>query len=105
MRKILKSKLLFFVLGALIFGSISAVFAYTYASSEIGFTSIDTTWEVENVNEAINYLHSPLKKYGTLSFLFQIATWDTSGTNHRGFLPIPSNYKSYKITAVDNQNS
>ncbi len=58
MRKMLESRTFFFVLGALIFGSISAVLAYDYVSSSFSFTPDDEEWPVENVTEALDDLYS-----------------------------------------------
>ncbi len=57
MKKMLKSRIFFFILGALMFSMISAVLAYDYASINLGFTSNDTEWNVQNVSQALNDLN------------------------------------------------
>ena len=67
MKKILKSRLLFFLLGAVIFSS-ATVFAYSILAPDVGFTPTDSTWKKEdgqsitNVEEAINELHSKMSR-------------------------------------------
>ena len=59
MKKLLKSRLFFFILGAVIFSTVS-VFAYSYLAGDIGFTPTDTSWkkqgggDITNVEEALN---------------------------------------------------
>ena len=57
MKKIFKSRVFAFVLGALLFGSIGVVSAYTILANDIGYTPSDTTWEVDNVKDAIDELY------------------------------------------------
>ena len=58
MKRILNSKLFFFILGALVFGTVSAVFAYSYTADQIGFTPIDTNWNVDNNKAALDWLYN-----------------------------------------------
>ena len=68
MKKVLKSNVFAFILGALIFGGIGAVSAYAILASDIGFTPKDSTWkksdgtDITNVKDAIDelYLNSNL---------------------------------------------
>ena len=53
----MKKGIIGFVLGALIFGSIGVVSAYTILANDIGYTPKDTTWEVDNVKDAIDELY------------------------------------------------
>ena len=57
MKKIFKSRLFFFILGALIFGSISVVLAYSYFAQDVGFTPTDSEWNVEDSKEALDDLY------------------------------------------------
>ena len=43
------------------FISISAVFAYSYIASDVGYTPVDTSWDVDNVSEAIDDLRGMSK--------------------------------------------
>ena len=55
--KVLKNPIFTFILGAIIFGSITGVIAYN-VSANIEFTPDDQDWEVENVQGALNDLYS-----------------------------------------------
>ena len=64
MKKIFKKSNIFsFLLGALIFSSITAVSAYTILANDIGYTPEDTTWkksngkDITNVKDAIDELY------------------------------------------------
>ena len=54
----MKKGIIGFVLGALIFGGIGVVSAYTIFANDIGYTPKDTTWEVDNVKDAIDDLYT-----------------------------------------------
>ena len=56
--KIIKNPIFTFILGAIIFSSITGVIAYNLTSDKIGFEPDDEDWNVENVEEAINDLYS-----------------------------------------------
>lgn len=64
MKKIIKNNIFGFILGAIIFGSIVGVSAYTIYANNIGYTPSDTTWkkangeDITNVEEAINELYA-----------------------------------------------
>ena len=62
MKRIIKNPLLTFILGALIFGSIGVVSAYTIFANDIGYTPKDTSWEVDNVKDAIDDLYIEASK-------------------------------------------
>ena len=54
----MKKNILSFILGAIIFGSISVVSAYTLLASNTGYTPSDETWDVDNVKDALDNLHT-----------------------------------------------
>ena len=56
MKKIFKSRIFSFILGAVIFSGIS-VCAYSLSSNDISFTPENSNWKVSNVEEAINDLY------------------------------------------------
>lgn len=68
MKSIIKSRIFAFILGAIIFSSITGVAAYTLLASDIGFTPSDTTWkqsngeDITNVGEAIDELYNKVNK-------------------------------------------
>lgn len=51
-----KYLLIGFVLGAVIFGSITGVVAYNFSAKSVSYTPKDTNWKVDNVESAINDL-------------------------------------------------
>ena len=63
MKKFLNSKLFYFILGAIIFGSISSVLAFSFSASSVEYTPTDTTWKtyeganIDDVQKAIDELH------------------------------------------------
>ena len=63
MKKYSNSKIFSFILGAIIFGGIGVASAYTLFANNIGFTSRDTTWNVDNTKDAIDDLHTQIDKY------------------------------------------
>ena len=81
MKKILISRLFFFILGALIFG-LSAVFAYSYISTDVGYTPLDNTWEVDNVKDALDDLHLELDIYNNRGYKNLTTTTVSSNNEH-----------------------
>ena len=57
MKRLLNSKLFIFILGGIIFGSITGVVAYTINAKDVTYTPKDNNWNVKNVEEAINDLY------------------------------------------------
>lgn len=78
MKKIIKNPILTFVLGALIFGGIGVVSAYTILASDIGYTPKDTTWEVDNVEDAIDDLYSKVSEPITMELYSDSAAYGVS---------------------------
>ena len=74
MKKFIKNNLFGFLIGGLIFGSIGIYGTNVYQSSAIEYSPTDASWEVDNVNEAINSLHNLVNS----SSISKIAK-DTSG--------------------------
>ena len=60
----MKKYLIGFILGAIIFGGIGTVLAYSVFARNIGFTPTDTTWKksngdnIDNVEDALNELYT-----------------------------------------------
>ena len=77
MKKIFKSRLFFLLIGVLIFG-ISAVFAYSYLASDIGYTSSDSDWNVDNTKDALDELYERTTKR---SSVISSVTYTASPTN------------------------
>jgi len=57
MKKFLTSRVFAFLLGALLFSGITGVAAYNMFASNVGYTPEDTSWEVDNVSDAIDDLY------------------------------------------------
>ena len=51
-----KYLLIGFILGGLVFGTIGTVVAYNYNAKDIGYTPKDTSWDVNNVGDALKDL-------------------------------------------------
>ncbi|MBR1417197.1 MAG: hypothetical protein IJ572_05200 [Bacilli bacterium] len=64
MKKIIKNPFITFILGGTIFSSIIGVSAYVLLANNIGFNPVDTTWNVNDVDEALNDLYD---SYTTLT--------------------------------------
>ncbi|MBR1416361.1 MAG: hypothetical protein IJ572_00895 [Bacilli bacterium] len=56
MKKLFKSRIFFFVLGAVMFSTVS-VFAYSLLAQDVGFTPKDEDWNVDNVKSGLDDLH------------------------------------------------
>ena len=56
-----KSNIISFILGAVVLGTISTVFAYTLFANNVGYEPQDEAWEVDNVKSAIDDLHHRIK--------------------------------------------
>ena len=77
MKEFIKSRIFTFILGAILFGSVGVVLAYTLFAQDIGFTPIDNTWEVNNVKSALDDLYNlKLTEYGYLSKI-----WNSSSSS------------------------
>ena len=67
MKKILKSRVFAFILGAILFGGIGVVSAYGLFAKDVDFTPSDNTWkketgdEITNVEDAVDELYKMIK--------------------------------------------
>lgn len=66
MKKIFKSRIFIFILGAIIFGSIGSVVAYNYNAKDIKYTPSDSSWNVKTVEDSLKELYS--NRNSTLNF-------------------------------------
>ena len=82
MKRIIKSRVFAFILGAVIFGGIVGVSAYSIFANDIGYTPSDSTWkksngeDITNVKDAIDELYSKANEGKTAT---QVATLTTQG--------------------------
>ena len=68
MKRMIRNNIFFFILGALIFGGISVVFAYTMVASKVDYRPLNENWDVNNVNDALDDLYSINKDNSTIRF-------------------------------------
>ena len=112
MKKFIKNNIIGFILGAIIFSSIT-VAAYSVLANDIGYTPKDSTWkkangeDITNVKDAIDELYS---KTGTISFNNMTSTQvyrkaSFSGKNTVITISNVSDYKYYFVTDVYNGGS
>ena len=78
MNKVFKNPLITFILGAIIFGSISTVFAYSNFSPDVSYTPKDIAWNVDNVSDALDELRTTFTDYdyGTQT-TSRYSVWET----------------------------
>ena len=79
----MKKYLIWFIIGALVFGtSVYAVISYLYSSNEVSYTPSDSSWSVGNVKEALDNLKTTsllVKPSGTKSITSNGSNIDVSG--------------------------
>ena len=82
MKNIFKTKLFFIILGVFVCIT-STVLAYSYVAQEIGFTSSDDEWDVENTKEALDDLHSKMNSLAYKKVCrFIDTTYSRNSNNH-----------------------
>ena len=114
MKKILKSRIFTFILGAIIFGFIGAVSAYSMFANDIEYTPKDTTWKkangesINNVKDALDELRSNttnelLNKYTVAMRVQSQSNTRTAVANYIFLNTSAMNYKYFKITSINTQ--
>ena len=112
--RIIKNPIFTFIIGLIIAGSIGVI-AATYNAKQITYTPSDNSWDVNNVNSAldsikqdknmeIDNLNSELNKYKTVSFTFSSYASSTANTASAVTLST-TKYKYFKITKLTKGNS
>jgi hypothetical protein len=76
MKKIKKNHIFAFILGAITFGSIGAVSAYTIVSKDITYTPKDATWNVNNVSDALDNLYTSVDTYARIAQYISVVDGD-----------------------------
>ena len=78
-KKIILISIISFLVGGLLFGSISLVIAVTYRASDVSYKSPSNTWNVSNVEGAINDLYDKATTFGKSSYTYLGSTysWDS----------------------------
>ena len=113
MKKIFKNPIFTFILGAVIFSTLS-VFAYSIIAQDVGFTPKDDTWKnkdgtaIENVKEALDDLYFYAKKEDFTGDFYLSGTIDGSGYSRTSYVDINvSNYKfiKFNITGLFTSNT
>ena len=91
MQKLIKSRLLYLVLGVVTTIGITSVFAYSIFAPDIGFTPRAESWNVDNTSDAINDLYETCDycktRFDGLSWFF---TYE--GKEHKFDVPLTGNY-------------
>ena len=54
MKKLIKTKIFYFILGAIIFIGSASALAYSIIASDVGFTPKDDSWDVDNTKDALD---------------------------------------------------
>ena len=92
MKRIIKSRIFAFILGAIIFGSIG-VYASSYLAKDISFTPKNTNWKKEdgtditNVKDAIDDLYKKIVNKDIKNILDNLGEgFGASGVNYNGFI-------------------
>ena len=92
MKKILKNPLFSFILGSIIFGGIGTVFAYSILAEDVGYTPKDTTWEVDNVSDAID----DLRDIASNNYVYGTVT----SSNYRNWVNVDLGFQPRMVVAV-----
>ena len=95
MKKNISKYILVFILGGLFFGAFSVYATVTILSGQVDYTPRDNTWDVNNVEGALDDLYDSLKNgNGSCSFLYDMK-WDYGYTgNFQQFTAmVPGEYK------------
>lgn len=98
MKKYFKNNLKLFagiIIGVVAFGSI-VVYASSILANDISFTPKDNTWEVSNVEDAINSLYSNINK-DNLEFFSGVISTSSGGLFYTKNIDIPENTKKVTI--------
>lgn len=103
MKKIFDSKLFYFVLGAMIFSGITVCASTTYLSNQVVFTSTNSEWNVNNVEDALNDLYNKQNNTTTNEVIGAYSSYKkATGWNDDGMEYSISNsdaYFTYDVTA------
>ena len=109
MKRIIKNPIFTFILGALIFGGIVGVSAYTILANDIGYTPSDSTWkksngeDITNVKDAIDELYG--KSNTTISELnSQITSLQTQLAVFNNAQCISGNFKCSSCSTSGGQD-
>ena len=71
-KTLFKNPIFTFILGAVIFGTISTIYAASLATAEnVSYTSSDTSWSVTNLKAALDDLYSKVESKACLHSIFK----------------------------------
>lgn len=114
----MKKNIFYFILGAIIFGGIGTVLAATLLATDVAYTPEDNTWEVNNVQEAIDDLYSKIEIFDNISWnymyksstiqtftvpvtgKYKIEVWGAQGGSNAYLGPFPGGYGGYSVGVV-----
>jgi len=97
MRKIFISKLFYFILGIIISSGITVYAATTLLSKDIGFVPDNSSWEVNNVQDALNDLYSSVEEPKEISLCAH--SWTANG---KAGAAIDLDYYDYRYLKLKN---
>ena len=91
MQKLIKSRIMYFILGVVLSVGITSVFAYSIFAPDVGFTPRDDTWNVDNSKDALDDLHETCDYCKTR---FENLVWDFpyEGKQHVFDVPLSGVY-------------
>jgi len=78
MKRMIKNPIFMFILGAVLFSSITGVAAATFLASDISYTPKDTNWNVNNVKDAIDELYVKANANDCIAGSFKCTTCNTN---------------------------
>ena len=106
-----KSNIFSFIVGAVLFGGIGVVAAYNMLAKDIKYTPSDTSWNVDNVEDAIDDLYANKNKEILNKFTLKVRAESYSSTyqgvtnyNMNNMSSIKDNYQFFKITDISTEN-
>jgi hypothetical protein len=111
MKKIFKSRLLYFILGIVIASGVSTAFAYTLMAPDVGFEPTEELWDVNDTGEALDDLYriittNAIDNYDNKTYTSEgIQSYDNRNTIISGGYYIDAhNYVWVNITFKFNRN-
>ena len=94
MKKILKSRLLFFIIGIVISLEVTKVLAYSLVASNVEYIPTETSFNVNNVSSALDSLYDTMLNHETVEFIANYAY------SHHSLTIEPRDYKYFILTNV-----
>ncbi len=108
MKKLLSNRLFIFIIGGVFFASVTLYAANVYYANSIKYTPTDSSWNVTNVNDALNNLYSMKTELDTIKGIGDATAGDIAsgktavvkGEKVTGTKTGDTNYKVYEFNNV-----